>query len=189
MTNTPTPELRYNQLKTMSPDGIEITGYITTSNPDSIESILHWKYRDTRINGEWFVLTNRNMADDLSEYSGGVYTSDYIFDRIDNGGSIIVHESGIDLTKYKTNEDITNEMIDSFLKHNGYTPADGCTTGVNIWYSDCYERYRQYCLERFHEPITGYHFRNRIFELGYKRHYEKHGYSMFINGIGNGHFK
>lgn len=48
------PMNRFNQFKTYAPFGAEIVGFIETEKAKKLESDLHKKYSDKRMEGEWF---------------------------------------------------------------------------------------------------------------------------------------
>ena len=48
------PMDRFNQFKTYAPFGAEIVGFIETEKARNLESELHKKYSDKRMEGEWF---------------------------------------------------------------------------------------------------------------------------------------
>lgn len=51
------PLRRFNQFKTYAPFGAEIIGFIITDEAKKIESELHQKFANKRLDGEWFSLT------------------------------------------------------------------------------------------------------------------------------------
>jgi transposase len=60
---------RFNQFKTYAPFGSEIIGFIQTNESKEIESFLHKKYINKRINGEWFEITVDEVQKEIDFYS------------------------------------------------------------------------------------------------------------------------
>lgn len=66
------PSARVKNMKTGNPFEIELSGYATFEDPsemDRAEKILHKKYRDFNVNGEWFKLSKselKRVFDDLN---------------------------------------------------------------------------------------------------------------------------
>lgn len=60
---------RFNQFKTYAPYGSEILGFIIISNAKEIESLLHKKYANKRLNGEWFELTEKDVENEVNFYT------------------------------------------------------------------------------------------------------------------------
>lgn len=48
------PKCRINCMQTYSPYGVEVIGIILCEQPKIIEKEIHEKYKDFRLNGEWF---------------------------------------------------------------------------------------------------------------------------------------
>ena len=51
------PLKRFNQFKTYAPYGAEIIGFILSSNSKELETKLHKKFSQYRLDGEWFDIT------------------------------------------------------------------------------------------------------------------------------------
>lgn len=56
-TSNKTPVNRFEQFRTYAPYGGELIGFIRTSEPLKIETMLHEKYKHKRLDGEWFDIT------------------------------------------------------------------------------------------------------------------------------------
>lgn len=63
------PMSRFEQFKTYAPYGSEIIGFIQTFDAKEIETILHNKFSQYRLNGEWFEITEEDCNKVISFYS------------------------------------------------------------------------------------------------------------------------
>lgn len=63
------PIQRFNQFKTYAPYGSEILGFVILSNPKEVETFLHKKYANKRLNGEWFDLTDDDVQKEIKFYT------------------------------------------------------------------------------------------------------------------------
>jgi len=63
------PLNRFTQFKTYAPYGSEILGFIQTEDAKKIESILHLKYSNKRISGEWFEISEQDVTYEVNFYS------------------------------------------------------------------------------------------------------------------------
>ena len=59
------PIARLYSMTTYAPYGVELLGFIQTLNAKQLERKLHKKYKNKRLNGEWFELTNEDIAIEL----------------------------------------------------------------------------------------------------------------------------
>ena len=53
---------RVGQLKIQLPDKAELIHQITTDDPTGIEAYWHGRFREKRLNGEWFALTRQDIT-------------------------------------------------------------------------------------------------------------------------------
>lgn len=60
---------RFDQFKTYAPYGSELIGFIRTSEPNKLESILHERFSQYRLSGEWFEITQEQCNSVISFYS------------------------------------------------------------------------------------------------------------------------
>lgn len=60
---------RFTQFKTYAPYGSEIIGFIQTTDAKKLESFLHAKYSNKRINGEWFELSEDEALYEINFYT------------------------------------------------------------------------------------------------------------------------
>jgi hypothetical protein len=63
------PIERFNQFKTYAPYGSEILGFVILSNAKEIETLLHQKYCNKRLSGEWFEITIDDVQKEVNFYS------------------------------------------------------------------------------------------------------------------------
>jgi len=63
------PLERFNQFKTYAPYGAEILGFIIINDARTVESLLHSKYQDKRLRGEWFEITAEQVIKEIDFYS------------------------------------------------------------------------------------------------------------------------
>jgi transcription elongation factor Elf1 len=63
------PINRFNQFKTYAPYGSEILGFVILTNAKEIETILHQKYANKRLSGEWFEITIEEVQKEVDFYS------------------------------------------------------------------------------------------------------------------------
>lgn len=66
MTIKETPCDRVSQMSTASPYGIELLGFVKTFNPILLERELHDKYKDLRLNGEWFNISREVAFNEIT---------------------------------------------------------------------------------------------------------------------------
>lgn len=59
------PINRINNFKTSSPYGLELIGIIKTIDAKKLETFLHKKYKEKRLNGEWFNLSQKELKNEL----------------------------------------------------------------------------------------------------------------------------
>lgn len=60
---------RFKQFSTYAPQGAEIVGVIATNNALQLEKNLHNIYKDKRLNGEFFRLTDRECLEIIKKYN------------------------------------------------------------------------------------------------------------------------
>ena len=60
---------RFRQFSTYAPQGAEIVGVIATDNALQLEKNLHNIYKDKRLNGEFFRLTDRECLEIIKKYN------------------------------------------------------------------------------------------------------------------------
>lgn len=63
------PINRFNQFKTYAPFGSEILGFIIISDAKEVESSLHKKYANKRLNGEWFEISLEDVISEIDFYT------------------------------------------------------------------------------------------------------------------------
>lgn len=63
------PINRFNSFKTYAPYGSEILGFIIISEAKEVESHLHKKYANKRLQGEWFELTEEEVKKEIDFYT------------------------------------------------------------------------------------------------------------------------
>jgi ribonuclease HI len=63
------PINRFNQFRTYAPYGSEILGFIIISDAKELETLLHRKYANKRLNGEWFDLTEQDVNNEIDFYT------------------------------------------------------------------------------------------------------------------------
>lgn len=63
------PKYRFETFKTYAPYGAEMLGFIMTEDPKSLESMLHVKFKDKRLAGEWFEVTDSDVNIVISLHS------------------------------------------------------------------------------------------------------------------------
>lgn len=60
---------RFEQFKTYAPYGAELIGFIRTSEPTKLESLLHSKHASQRLIGEWFEISIEQVNNDIDLFS------------------------------------------------------------------------------------------------------------------------
>jgi len=63
------PINRFNSFKTYAPYGSEILGFIIISDAKEIESHLHKKYANKRLQGEWFDLSEEDVKKEIDFFT------------------------------------------------------------------------------------------------------------------------
>jgi hypothetical protein len=63
------PINRFQQFKTYAPFGAEIIGFIQTDEAKGIESKLHQKYSSKRLDGEWFLISEEQIQNEINFYT------------------------------------------------------------------------------------------------------------------------
>ena len=63
------PIKRFNQFKTYAPFGAEIIGFIQTDEAKEIETKLHQKYANKRLDGEWFLISEKQCNLEIDFYT------------------------------------------------------------------------------------------------------------------------
>ena len=61
------PFKRFDQFRTYSPFGSELVGFITTKDHNKLEKEIHSKFKDFRLSGEWFNLSDSQIDDILNK--------------------------------------------------------------------------------------------------------------------------
>lgn len=67
-TNDESPLNRFNQFKTYAPFGAELLGFIRALDAKSLETELHNRYRTNRLKGEWFLVSEKQVEQDIEFY-------------------------------------------------------------------------------------------------------------------------
>lgn len=62
---SPSPEKRFSQFKTYAPFGAELLGFIICDNAKELESKLHQKYSNKRLDGEWFLISIKDINNEI----------------------------------------------------------------------------------------------------------------------------
>jgi hypothetical protein len=62
-------ETRFNQFKIYAPLGAYVIGYIKTNDALKLEKDLHKKYKDKRLSGEFFTLTDDEVYREINNYN------------------------------------------------------------------------------------------------------------------------
>lgn len=83
MTNK-VPKSRLEQLQVNSPFELSIFGLIGTVDARKVEKQLHRKFRDQRLHGEWFSLSEQEAEQALKEFGGEKLDCDFIELRQEN---------------------------------------------------------------------------------------------------------
>ena len=60
---------RFEQFKTYAPYGAELIGFIRTSEPLKLETLLHSKHASQRLMGEWFEISIEQVKNDIELFS------------------------------------------------------------------------------------------------------------------------
>jgi len=63
------PMVRFLQFKTYAPFGAQLVGFIKTSEPKNLETLLHNKFSSFRIKGEWFEISEELALKTIDFYS------------------------------------------------------------------------------------------------------------------------
>ena len=63
------PINRFKQFKTYAPFGAEIIGFIQTDEAKIIETKLHQKYSSKRLDGEWFLISEEEVQNEINFYT------------------------------------------------------------------------------------------------------------------------
>ena len=63
------PLKRFNQFKTYAPFGAEIIGFIQTDEAKEIEKLLHIKFSNKRLDGEWFDISEKECLSEIDFYT------------------------------------------------------------------------------------------------------------------------
>lgn len=98
-TDSESPIHRFNSFKTYAPYGSEILGFIIISNAKELETNLHKKYANKRLQGEWFELTEDEVKYEIDFYSN-------ISDIEDRNNFQIAWAKEIENRKNKINDEI-----------------------------------------------------------------------------------
>ncbi len=77
------PQFRLKNLNTGNSSKLSIVNYFKTANFKKIERLLHMKYADRRVNGEWFKLTD----DDILSFESECIKLDEILSNLSNSGN------------------------------------------------------------------------------------------------------
>ena len=67
--NNESPISRFDQFKTYAPYGSEILGFIQTFDAKELETTLHERFSQHRLNGEWFEITQEQCENVINFYS------------------------------------------------------------------------------------------------------------------------
>lgn len=124
------PLNRFTQFKTYAPYGSEILGFIQTEDAKKIESILHLKYSNKRISGEWFEISEQDVTYEVNFYSNiedikernefQIEWAKKVNDKKINKESIIqkiyLSEKDIFLKKYNENPNLNKKQVAKDLK-------------------------------------------------------------------------
>lgn len=61
------PFKRFAQFQTYAPFGAEIVGFERSSMALTMEQNIHKKYKDRRLSGEWFLITDEEIKAEIEE--------------------------------------------------------------------------------------------------------------------------
>ena len=64
-----TPEDRIAAMQTASPNGIISVGHIITKDAHNLEKKLHDKYKNVRLNGEWFDISLEEVNHIMNKFT------------------------------------------------------------------------------------------------------------------------
>lgn len=65
----PDPMVRFMEFKVFAPYGAELVGFIPSINPSRLEKVLHKKYAEIRLCGEWFDMTRERALSIIKFHS------------------------------------------------------------------------------------------------------------------------
>ncbi len=68
--NNESPLKRFEQFKTYAPYGSELLGFIITNESKKLETLLHLKFSNKRLKGEWFELSDEEVKTNIDLYTG-----------------------------------------------------------------------------------------------------------------------
>lgn len=68
--NSESPLKRFEQFKTYAPYGSELIGFIITNEAKKLETLLHLKFSNKRLKGEWFELSMDEVKSNIDLYTG-----------------------------------------------------------------------------------------------------------------------
>jgi len=66
---------RFESFKTYAPYGAEILGFIPTTEAKRLEEILHKRYQNKRLNGEWFDITVEDVEKEIKYNTDAIYST------------------------------------------------------------------------------------------------------------------
>ena len=66
---------RFERFKTYAPYGAEILGFIPTKEAKKLEEILHKRYHDKRLSGEWFEITNEEVQREIKCNTESIFST------------------------------------------------------------------------------------------------------------------
>lgn len=114
--SNPTPIDRFEQFKTYAPFGAEIIGFIETNEAKSLETSLHLKYKEKRLNGEWFNISIDDVKMEIKIHSYSEYKD--MVEYWENKAKLNT------LSLYKKNEIKSLEAIKCLSKNVLYFSSD-----------------------------------------------------------------
>ena len=94
-----------------SPQGIKVVAYIRSGRYQHIESILQERFKDRRIQGEWFEISTKEIEECIQEFPDSRAVNRLYIPSIFNGWD--------EMYNYIGNEVYNSDFCDAFKKHVG----------------------------------------------------------------------
>ncbi len=117
---TKTPQSRIAELQTGSPTKIEISGYCYNKNALEMEQLLHKKFANKRLEGEWFALNDDDVA--IIHHHFETNYNDEYFAPLSEKGTKVQKNKAIQLIKNeKLFETLSSELAELTVSIDSYS--------------------------------------------------------------------
>lgn len=157
----PNPKHRIEQIKTYAPFGIDFLGFINSKSAKKLETELHLKYKNFRLNGEWFNISEETVENILNDNYSEIQKNEIMTFQEFYLKQLPSKPKTIDTVFFDENF----LKVISNIKYNEVIYTNNIIDYVNYSYKEFFVKLRKHCLDNNIKIIKNRDAKGRNFEL------------------------